>query len=263
MNLNNIFQNLWNLYKKNNSQAAKIHRLLKEQGEIVQNDHIAFRTFQHPSIGIHAMAKLFLDRGYEVGGDYYFEKKKLNAIHLVPPTREYPLIFLSELITSEFSQELQNTINGLIDQVYLTPSLSHFLWSQNQWEMIDYLTYQSLLEESEYAAWTATFGFQANHFTILINALKNYDIRSLNSYLKSEGFALNSSGGEIKGSEDSFLEQSSTLAAEIEVEFADRKAIVPCCYYEFAQRYSLPNGELFQGFVTQSADKIFESTHSR
>ena len=35
---------------------------------------------------------------------------------------------------------------------------------------------------------------------------------------------------------------------------------VPSCYYEFARRYPLPSGELFQGFVPASADKIFEST---
>ncbi len=30
---------------------------------------------------------------------------------------------------------------------------------------------------------------------------------------------------------------------------------------EFAHRYPLPNGNLFQGFVAKSADKIFESTN--
>jgi hypothetical protein len=39
---------------------------------------------------------------------------------------------------------------------------------------------------------------------------------------------------------------------------------IPGCYYEFAKRYPLPQGEgLFQGFVPASADKIFESTSKR
>jgi len=35
---------------------------------------------------------------------------------------------------------------------------------------------------------------------------------------------------------------------------------IPTCYYEFARRYRDREGALFQGFVTASADKIFEST---
>ena len=35
---------------------------------------------------------------------------------------------------------------------------------------------------------------------------------------------------------------------------------IPSCYYEFARRYPLPSGEVFQGFVPESADTIFEST---
>ena len=35
---------------------------------------------------------------------------------------------------------------------------------------------------------------------------------------------------------------------------------IPCCYYEFAKRYTQADGKLFRGFVAQSADKIFEST---
>jgi hypothetical protein len=36
---------------------------------------------------------------------------------------------------------------------------------------------------------------------------------------------------------------------------------VPGCYYEFARRYAMPSGQLYQGFIAKSADKIFESTN--
>ena len=64
----------------------------------------------------------------------------------------------------------------------------------------------------------------------------------------------------MKGSKEVCLEQSSTLANNIEVEFEDGKLTIPACYYEFAKRYPMKNGELYQGFVAASADKIFEST---
>ena len=57
--------------------------------------------------------------------------------------------------------------------------------------------------------------------------------------------------------------QGSTMADRQPVEFADGSHEIPTCYYEFARRYVLPGGRLFQGFVANSADRIFESTHRR
>ena len=48
-----------------------------------------------------------------------------------------------------------------------------------------------------------------------------------------------------------------------EVEFADGGLTVPGCYYEFTRRYPLASGDLFQGFVAKSADRIFQSTDRR
>jgi hypothetical protein len=99
---------------------------------------------------------------------------------------------------------------------------------------------------------------------VSINELAKFDdIESVNQALKDAGFALNTSGGEIKGSPEVLLEQSSTLADDSEVEFSDGKMAVPSCFYEFALRYAKPDGELYTGFVAASADKIFESTNAR
>ena len=46
------------------------------------------------------------------------------------------------------------------------------------------------------------------------------------------------------------------------VDFTEGMEEIPSCYYEFALRYP-KDGELFQGFVAASADKIFESTHNK
>ena len=107
----------------------------------------------------------------------------------------------------------------------------------------------------------SAFGFRANHFTVFANALRTFpDLASLNGFLKGHGFRLNESGGEIKGGPDIHLEQSSTMAGMAGVAFREGPRTVPGCYYEFARRYPLPGGELFQGFNDKSADKIFEST---
>ena len=118
-----------------------------------------------------------------------------------------------------------------------------------------------LLEESEYAAWMYIYGFRANHFTINVNALKDFDsLQELNTYLENKGWKLNASGGKIKGTPEQLLEQSSTLADLYSINFEEGTIEIPSCYYEFALRYPLSNGELYQGFIASSADKIFEST---
>ena len=93
-------------------------------------------------------------------------------------------------------------------------------------------------------------------------SLNTFDgLEDLNRFLESENFRLNDSGGKIKGSKKVFLEQSSTKASSKKIQFSDGEFEIPSCYYEFAKRYSMKDGQLYQGFVTTSADKIFESTN--
>jgi hypothetical protein len=107
----------------------------------------------------------------------------------------------------------------------------------------------------------AAFGFRPNHFTVLVNRLRTFQgLEALNAFLKENNYSLNSAGGEIKGTPGERLEQSSTVAEAVKVAFADGELSVPSVYYEFARRYPLPDGRLYQGFIAKSADKIFEST---
>ncbi len=264
MNIDTLLSDMWQQYISHNQQAEKIHSLLLDEGENIVNDHIALRTFNHPSINIDVLGDFFIEFGYEEKEDYHFEEKKLSAKHYRHPTKDVPLIFISELKCEEFSNDFQKTIDQLIEAI---PNKAinnpKFLTSGIHWPMISKTTYDVLLKESEYAAWLATFGFRANHFTVTVNKLKNYNLLELNAFLKKNGFKLNTSGGEIKGSASVYLEQSSTLAEPINIEFSDGKAKVPCCYYEFAQRHMLPSGEIFTGFISKSADKIFESTNKK
>ena len=93
---------------------------------------------------------------------------------------------------------------------------------------IDLDTYNSLAEESEYASWLYIWGFCPNHFTISVNHLENFSsLIEVNDLLKKNNFKLNISGGEIKGSKEELLEQSSILADEMPVFFGNSKQILP------------------------------------
>lgn len=259
--LPSLLDKMWKDYVEINPLAQKISDLFTQEGEKIQNDHIALRTFNHPRVSIDVMARPFIEAGYVYGGDYHFTEKKLYAKHYQHADTSLPKIFISELKLEDFSPALNKIVNGLIDQIPAGKELEYdFVSGGRPWN-VSTAQYNELMKESDYAAWVSAFGYRPNHFTVFINVLKKFsDIVFLNDYLKNKGFKLNASGGEVKGSKEVLLEQSSTLANNIEVSFNDGKLTIPACYYEFAKRYPMADGKLYQGFVSASADKIFEST---
>ena len=257
-----IFEKLWTDYTTLNPEAYKIFRLLSEQHESIQNDHVAFRTFDIPQINISVLAKHFVDLGYSEKKDYVFKEKKLFAKHYEHTDLSLPKVFISELELGKASPHLKKTIETHFTNFdFSITSKSDFLISGAPWAK-SFQTYQELYKESEYAAWVYAFGFRANHFTVNVNQLKKFsDLPKLNNFIKTNGFQLNQAGGEIKGTPEEMLEQSSTMAKDVAIEFTEGTHKVPACYYEFAKRYAMPDGKLYQGFIAKSADKIFESTN--
>lgn len=259
MNPSHFFAREWQDYAKVTALAAEVHKLLEAKGERVTNDHVALRTLAHPSMGIEAMLGFFSEMGYEQGGEYFFEDKRLRAIHLEAP--DQPLVFVSEFLYEDekFSEFVRATMEELITACD-GRDLTELFESRRPWRP-SHSVYQKLAKESEYAAWFYAWGFRANHFTVSVNNLKTInDIAAMNEFLKSKQIKLNNAGGEIKGTLEQGLVQSSTLASSFDVEFVDGKFSIPSCYYEFAKRYEI-NGSLYRGFVPASADKIFESTN--
>ncbi len=264
MKLDAIFDRLWNDYTSQNPSAGAIHNLFLKEGEKVVNDHIAFRTLDYPEINIDVLAKLFISNGYVPRGQYDFKEKHLFARHFeLPGDTTAPRIFISQLITSECSEYTQKALKDAFSKADHSKLKDEVLiFSGSLFRPLLFEVYNRLREESEYAAWFYVFGFRANHFTVSINSLRKYnEIGSVNDLLKMNNFKLNSSGGEIKGTPADLLQQSSTIADIVKVKFTEGTFDVPCCYYEFAQRYPDSNGKLYNGFVAKSADKIFESTN--
>ncbi len=259
-----LLAKLWEDYIRFNPHARAIHRLLRERGESIANDHIALRTFDDPRINIEVLSQAFLQFGYQQAGEYAFTEKKLDAKHFAHRDETMPKVFISQLRLREFSKQLQQIVEKLVQQVDLAITQPwDFPASGRPWR-ISYADYETLLKESEYAAWLSAFGFRANHFTVDVGAMSTFQsLEQFNQFIKEAGYPLNTSGGEIKGTPANYLQQSSTLAGEIEVDFIEGPRTIPACYYEFAKRYVQPDGTRFEGFIVKSADKIFESTNRR
>jgi len=175
MQAQQIFDRLWTGYTEQNPEVLSISNLFVREGEIVVNDHIAFRTFNDPRINIDVLSIPFLAAGYVYKDSYKFEDKHLFARHYEHPDMpDAPRVFISELIAEDFSFELQSSINCLIDKISTALlNSSELLFSGNTWGTPSYERYQKLRAESEYAAWVYVYGFRANHFTVSINRLKN------------------------------------------------------------------------------------------
>jgi hypothetical protein len=257
-----LFQSLWSDYiQRLCPSAEKVHQLLQEDDALI-NDHIALRTFNVAPLGIATLAQPFLDAGYKPCGDYVFESKKLVAKHYEHPDPKQPKVFISELKVDECSSQLQAIVAKLVEQVDTDKLKGHeFLYGGRLWQL-SFDEYQTLAKESEYAAWLAAHGYGANHFTVSVNQLNAFDeVKGVNDHLRQSGFTINEFGGEVKGSPEVLLEQSSTMADKVAVTFTEGPEIIPGGFYEFAKRYPMSNGELYPGFVAASADKIFESTN--
>jgi hypothetical protein len=264
MELDAIFSRLWEDYSSQNPSAARIFSLFRDEGEEVVNDHIAFRTLDYPEIDIDELSTPFIRNGYVPKGEYDFEEKHLFAKHFeLPSDKNAPRIFISQLVRSDCSPFIREVLREAylgVDKKKLVPE--NLIFHGRLFSPISYRIYQMLREESEYAAWFYVFGFRVNHFTVSVNALKKYnDIYKVNELLKQNAFTLNASGGEVKGTPEELLQQSSTMADLVRIKFEEGEYEIPSCYYEFAQRFPDANGELYSGFIAKSADKIFESTN--
>lgn len=287
--LRSIMHALFEPYRHNVTDVNKIIRAMIDQQIIsseddIVNDHIAFRTLGIPNLGIKSFEKIFLQYGY-VKQDYYaFEEKKLNAYWYAPPLPEFPRIFISELRVNKLSNQTQTIIDKYTKHITSDPidaydledyeSVGHFFY-QPLWELPTLDDYNSLMEESEYAAWVIYNRYYLNHYTISVHELpEEYNtLESFNAFLESIGITLNTSGGKIKVSRDGLLKQSSTVSKMIDAEFADgQTSKIAGSYVEFAERGVLPEyadlpadkitrDHRRDGFESANADKIFESTY--
>ena len=266
MTIQKFFDALWQDYIAMAPQAARIKAAFEDRGETVVNDHVAFRTLALEPIRLAQLEPHLLALGYSPFEPYEFPAKKLKAYGYLPPQPGLPRVFLSELLVDQLSADAQGVLRRCVEQIdpkrVASPDV---LWSGRLWAPIAWDEYQLLAAESEYAAWMATIGIRPNHFTISVTDLEqSSSVEAALAVAEELGYQINESGGRVKGSPDVLLEQGSTLADRTPMPFADgAERPVPTCYYEFAKRYPQPDGQLFQGFVANSADKIFESTDAK
>lgn len=264
MRLEVLFENLWQRYTAITPQASRIYSAIEAANGNVINDHVACRTLNISPYDLSYLGSVLESLGYSAFDEYQFEKKKLQAVAFVHANEAYPKIFVSELLVNKLSAANRLILERLVSHITKDDTLQEAVfYSGTLWPTISWADYQSLEVESEYAAWFSVMGYCANHFTVSVNHLsKTTSLDEIVDLVSALGYAMNESGGLIKGNSLVGLQQASTLADDVPYEFAGGEVhTIKSCYYEFALRYPLNDGRVYQGFVADSADKIFESTH--
>jgi hypothetical protein len=240
-------------------QAARIHRLLSERGELLRNDHIELRTCGAPELGMDVLARPFESLGWRARDCYRTRGKHLRARYWQHDDPALPKLFITELVVDELSGEAQATIARLARSAPLGfLARGDLPWAGRPW-CVSHAEYRALLAESEHAAWFAAFGFHVHHFTVDVGSLSTFpDLEALDAFLIEHGESLDDRGGAIKGSRAEWLERSSTRPDAVAVAFSDGTVRIPTGTCEFARRYRLPSGELFHGFIPAIFERALE-----
>ncbi len=258
-----LFDTWWEDFRKGNPTATAAYKLLCQEEGSVLHDHIALRTFNEKTVNIDMLMRPFLTAGYACKDKYEFPKTHISAQHYEHQNPVLPKIFVSQLHITRFSSKFQAVIDHLLNQI---PSSILGTWDffvpLRPWKP-SFSDYKTLYNESAYAAWVVAFGFRPTHFAVGINSFNQYaSLKTFNLHLKKCGFSLNTATGEIQGTKKSLLEQSSLEAAIHLVDFSEGTYPIKGTYYEFAKRYHMPNGNLFNGFQRESAENLFQNTNS-
>ena len=289
-----LFDVLWDRYRQRVAFVAAYERIIQEANETFVNDHIAFRTFasQQPLAGIASISRIFEALGYQAAGCYSFHDKHLNAIHYQHSNPQFPKIFVSELKIWELSATAREVIlrslsshrSPLSAETLATLTSFEGQPARERTELLETLVRQfqelpwnlpekndvlTLNEESQYAAWVLVHGYNANHFTSLINSHRSEplnDIEKTIAALRDVGVPMKA---EIEGDRGSKLRQSATEAAVIDVSVTEggRESQMPWtyAYFELAERGEIVDAATgqrirFEGFLGPQATHLFEMT---
>eukprot|EP00891_Asterochloris_glomerata_P008383 jgi/Astpho2/8383/e_gw1.00122.110.1_t len=249
-------------------------------GTPVHFDHLAFRTFGVPGLGIDSIASVFMDFGYKQQPDELsFAEKKLRARWFAPPNYEtnLPRLFVSELQVELLSQEAQDIIRHYTAQAGPVAGRQAALCAATgvlPWNHASVEHFERLASESEYAAWVLCNGYNLNHTTVAVHKLERMSggIDELVQQLDKRGIHMSDAGGIVKISPDGRLLQSSTVSDRIPFTFErGDEHNIPGAYLEFAERRVLPEFSHLEprdilekhrrdGFEAANANHIFDST---
>jgi hypothetical protein len=258
---NALFDSLWARYRAVAPSALKVHEALEAINGHVVIDHVALRTVSVGPVPLAVLSRVLADIGFVPFDDYAHPGKPVYSVAFRPLKPGLPKIFLSELLVDRLTPASRRIMQGLVEHADFPQALDERLFHSGvHWGPLDAASLMTLSDESDYAAWFATQGFTPNHFTALVNELPAIpsidEVIELAQQLEVE---ISQVGGLIKGNALTGLQQAATEPERLDYLTSDRRVLqVPGSFYEFALRYPLADGKLYQGFLTQTTERRAE-----
>jgi hypothetical protein len=255
---------LWQDYAVLAPQCAGIFDDLAAINGTLIPDHVAIRTLSCMPFDLDWLVHLLEGYGFVAYERYWFEYEHLCAVAMAHPSASVPRFFVSALEVAELGTSARQVLECLADQVaperYRAEDvlLSGRCWAMPGWEQ-----YQAIAAESHYAAWFAAFGYRVNHYAVPIHELiRTPSLDEVIERVQRLGCVMNETGGLIKGNALVGLQQSATVPEPVWVEFpGGQLQRIAGCHCELVLRYPQASGQLYEGFIADSARKTLESTY--
>jgi hypothetical protein len=289
-----LFAHLWDKY----TNSVPYYRQIFADRQLVL-DHLAIIDLPTQRSGIPHLKKIFSALGMNQRGAGYLPDKKNDFVWVTEDGIEGTDVrkALLQPVLADFRvDELSNSTRKILSK-YLNKGETFDYHSYSQlvnsafkgnsedrkklffitieelnskpWGSPTSKDYFAVKEENPLIAWVLLNGRKVNHFGVSIHLKPDYkSLREFNQRISHSNFAkLNNFAGEIKGSKDCGIEQSSTLGHEIEVECADDKIKVCDCFMEFVWRFPVKEKpqvweDYFTGFIPKNADNVIKSIYN-
>lgn len=245
-----LYYSIASALKHYKSLTPSYHRIQMLHRGMLTTDHIALRTFQSEG-GIQFVKNALIENDvYKSGGTLEIPQKHLHAEWFYTRHPQFermaPRIFVSEIEESKLSTMSRSILKNALKSGFLT-----------------FKDYFSINEESEYAGWSLLHGRAVNH--VAVDVPEETKIEEFVQDLKSKNYNINTFGGEIKTSKDGMIHQASVMSDIVKYHFVNEEGKfeqknVPGFFVEFVQRDKDTNNRIREGFESQNALHIFDST---
>lgn len=242
----------WNDYSYHNPHVLKIYQLMKQKGRgLAPFDHLSFRTFNHPTVGIDAFAKFLTSLGYQARDEYRLDLEFCYAIHFEHPSENVPKVFVREFILEKGPVEVSKKMYPMLEKIPKDIVRNAEFWVGGRHWDLPFSAYNSLSNASRSAARIAAYGLRPWHFAVDVSEMS--DFKSLTdtvNWVRMQGFEFRNEGMEVQGSMDDGLEIAFLLPAPITFEFTDGQKEFEGGTFGFVKRYKDSSGSLFNGFFS-------------
>lgn len=247
-------------------------------------DHLAIIDIGCKNSSMKELRNICNHFGFEYRGEGYIPEKINDFSWFAEPGIEdlAPNDALPQVIIADFRVDLLSKKNRDIIYKYTAKlpdvelNFSNYLPEEQPLVAFKYLTsrpwalptvaeYLSLKEEIPLIAWAFARGRRVNHFGVCVHLDGRFESLEEFNLELSRHATLNNSDGEIQGSPECGIEQSSAIGSPNLMRLSDGEIMLNNSFMEFVWRYKIHDdsgrwGDYYCNFIPRNATNIVEST---